>query len=120
MTLMHYASRPVILDRDRHYTQGEPSAYQKPRGLWVSILGPDDWPTWCLAEEFRIDGLRWPHEVTLADTANILRITSADEIDTFHDTYATPSDYDRRHHRHDNRWWGIGWPRVADEYGATP
>lgn len=116
MILDHYAHRPVTLDRSRVYTQPNPDQYQKPRGLWVSVRGDDDWPTWCLGEDFRIEGLRFAHTVTLAAGSYLRWIRSVPELDAFHDEYATPNDFDMRYHPDERGYWGINWWQVARCY----
>lgn len=59
----------------------------KPRGLWVSVDGPDDWPSWCASEQFRDTDSQNRFRVTLADDANILVIATAAELDAFDAEY---------------------------------
>lgn len=73
----------------------------KPRGLWVSVDGEDDWPTWCAAEEYGIG----PHRfvVTLTDTADILHLATPEQIRDFGREYG--GDY-----------YDIDWTRVAEKH----
>jgi hypothetical protein len=59
------------------------SRWDKPRGLWVSVDGEDDWPTWCKREEYRLDRLTNRFAVTLADDANVLHLSTVDEVLAF-------------------------------------
>lgn len=77
MTLSHFAAEPFTLDRTRTYLQDTPAWYGKPRGFWVSVDGPDDWPSWCDTEQYRPDRLAHRYEVRLASTANIITIDTA-------------------------------------------
>jgi hypothetical protein len=86
MELRHYAGAPLELDRERVYPQD--GGDLKPRGFWVSVLGPDDWPSWCRSEDWGLGRLTVEHEVTLAAEANVRLITSHDEFDAFHDEFA--------------------------------
>ncbi|AXQ62302.1 hypothetical protein KNU09_gp71 [Gordonia phage TillyBobJoe] len=119
--LMHYAPRLVRFDRDRRYTQPGPGTFEKPKGLWVSVTGPDDWPEYCLPEfngmrpEAR---LRHAHNVTLAPGANVLRLDDVADMLEFHRTYAGPSDFDLRYHPNERDLWGIDWRVVAAEYAG--
>ena len=85
MKLIHYAEKPVTLDRARAYPQDRRPAgpFTKPEGLWVSVEGSDDWKSWCEAEEFSLYRLAVPHQVTLSDEANILVISDADAMEKF-------------------------------------
>jgi hypothetical protein len=82
--LEHYASGPLVTINSA--AQGAPSS--KPRGLWVSVKGADDWPSWCRGEEFRLGTLAVCHRITLADTANILWIDQPWKIDDLDLKYA--------------------------------
>lgn len=117
MTLMHYAAAPITFDRGRTYTQEEPHAYGKPAGLWVSVAGEDDWPSWCRKEEFAQDSLAAVHSVTLAESAEVHTITSAFELDAFTGLYAVQTDRERKFTwtANDQRHWPIDWRRVAED-----
>ena len=104
-TLMHYRELPVTFDRTRTYKQEGPYSYGKPVGFWVSVQGEDDWPSWCRGEEYCLDDLLVPHEVTLADGANILRLETTDEMREFTNQFIAGG-------RHP----GIDWRRVSELY----
>lgn len=114
-TLMHYASSPITFDPSREYRQNKPRCFGKPEGLWVSVLGEDDWPTWCESEGSFTNTLAAAHQVTLRPDAAIRRISTPAGIDSFHETYAIHTDFEFRygvgHHR-----WPIDWARVVTEY----
>jgi hypothetical protein len=115
MILEHYSDGPLEWP-PRDYEQpsekpgwGKP---MKPEGLWVSIPGEDDWPSWCRSEEFWLEKLVVQNRVILADEANIKLIGNEAEIIQFDDDYG----FD----------WNIGgsgftsrrinWQRVAMDY----
>lgn len=110
MRLLHYAAEPFsgpILSREQ---RDRISTHEKPRGLWVSVEGEDDWPAWCRGERFRLDGLTHVHEVALAPGARVLRLASAFEIDAFTAQYARPfrlGTYECQ---------GIDWRAVASDH----
>lgn len=111
MNLLHYSEEPVAFDRARTYVQPEPEFYQKPAGLWVSVEGEDDWPSWCRGEEFNPEGLRVSHRVTLAPGANVLLISTGKALDEFHETYAVGNEpYAVL------RKASIDWRKVATDY----
>jgi len=77
MTYYHWASNPVKLRR-RSYPQ---SGHPKPNGLWFDVNG--SWKQWCGAAEFRMEGLRYRHTVSILDTSQILFLRKAKDIDLF-------------------------------------
>lgn len=81
MRLLHYSGNPLRCVRSR-----QQNVYPdlKPNGLWVSVEGPDDWKHWCEAERFHPENLTRAYEITLAPDANILHLSSAAEIEAFH------------------------------------
>lgn len=48
------------------------SAFEKPKGFWVSADGPDDWEEWARGNSFEIGKYR--HRVYLARDANVLLV----------------------------------------------
>src|SRR5262245_46077561 len=93
-TLLHYADKPMVFDRARVYMQDEPHQFHKPKGLWVSVAGEDDWEAWCRAEEFRLTQLQCVHRVTLSPAANILWIADADALEQFHAVYSVGTEFE--------------------------
>lgn len=94
MELIHYSKEPVILDRSRTYPQNSHSRLRglgKPDGLWVSVLGQDDWKSWCEDQEFWLEGLTHPHQVMVTSENNILYITNEASLNKFHEEYSTES-----------------------------
>ncbi|MCK9549146.1 hypothetical protein [Aquamicrobium sp.] len=91
MRLVHHSDhylteiRDAGQDRDRDGMRGD--CAMKPFGLWVSVEGDDDWPSWCRAEQFQLGKLTHPTEVVLRDNANVLRLRDESEIRNFHQEY---------------------------------
>ncbi len=115
MDLRHYTDQPMTLHRDRVYIQRSPNFIRKPEGFWVSVLGEDDWPTWCHAERFHTDMLAHEYKVTLKSCARIHHITNLFAFDAFHDTYSVETER-RPHYNSDEYWRGqrpIDWRKVA-------
>lgn len=114
--LIHYSNEPLRAVCDE--TQ-EPSGrdgvwwtHEKPRGLWVSVLGRDDWASWCRAESFRRTRRQCASRIVLSPSAKVLRMASAHEMDAFTRQYGEVirlqgSRYNRT---------GINWSKVAAEY----
>lgn len=116
MILEHYSDQVITSVEDRAQEAPPGNGVGKPRGLWVSVKGQDDWPSWCGSEEFGIDRLRHRHVVELAEQANILNITDGREIEQFHREYR----WDWRFG--DNFQWTrhlIDWPRVAVKFDGV-
>jgi hypothetical protein len=81
LPLSHFSVMPVGVIRSVAQ-RAEPD--MKPQGLWVSVDGEDDWPSWCRSEDFATERLAYRHVVRLAETANILWLESGADIDNFH------------------------------------
>lgn len=75
MRLSHFSNAAVIEPRSV-----EQDSRFKPRGLWVSVDGEDDWPWWCAAEEYSIGPNRFRVEV--ADD-RLLVLATVDQIREF-------------------------------------
>lgn len=115
LELRHYADKQVTLDRSRVYRQLEyVRPYTKPVGFWVSVLGEDDWPSWCMSEEFQIESLAFEHAVTIADGANILLLGTATALDRFTEEFGV-----RTVHSLNGSVWTnvhINWHGVISRY----
>jgi len=61
----------------------------KPKGLWISIEGDDDWKEWCTDNDFGC--LDCITEIKLQSDANILWLKSAEELDDFHEKFSVES-----------------------------
>jgi hypothetical protein len=111
--LRHYSGDAVVLDRSRAYPQEEPRMYTKPVGFWVSVLGEQDWPSWC-REEYTWARLDVEHVVTLRPSAEILLLDSIELLDAFTKTYGIVT-----HRKYSGGAYSevsIDWPRVSSEY----
>ena len=123
LELIHYSPEPVDWDLGRTYTPEDPHGYQKPVGLWVSVKGEDDWPSWCVENEFREHALAHAYRVILRPDAAIRRISTPEGIDSFHAAYAREDDMGRHFAATDHfpteflrRQWPIDWAEVATIY----
>ena len=81
----------------------------KPNGLWVSVEGADDWPSWCRSEDFALERLECVTEVVLKKKNTILKITTDDALMGFTDEYGF-SDPRRR------GITAIDWVRIAEKH----
>lgn len=57
----------------------------KPDGLWVSVPGPHDWPSFCRREGLHLGPHR--HLVAIADDANLLRLETLDDVLGLHRSF---------------------------------
>jgi hypothetical protein len=82
--LLHYSSEPLGALYSCEQKSGvRGHRFDKPRGLWVSVEGEDDWRSWCEAESFGNPGAQHCYEIALASDANVLRIKSAPALLSF-------------------------------------
>lgn len=123
LVLEHYTDRPLVFDRSRVYDQGRPRGFGKPVGFWVSVAGEDDWPSWCRDQEFCLSNLEHCSRVVLAEDANILLVSTAEALDSFHTIYSTEErdlpplqgldpftvDFNRRQRP-------VNWPLVVEQW----
>lgn len=85
LPLSHFSSEPVINMYERKQTSAQD---MKPTGLWVSVDGEDDWPSWCLAESFcRNDDLRFRHRVVLRPDNRVLLLSDKQALRWFGNKY---------------------------------
>ncbi len=89
MTLSHFSRTPI----ERVVMTDPPGPgfewAGKPTGLWVSVDGEDDWPTWCRENEFGCGDFRY--RVHLAESDRVLRLETEAEVLAFSRRYETPS-----------------------------
>lgn len=124
MIIEHYSDRRVGKPR-KPYPQSRDNQWAwigKPHGFWVSVKGEDDWPSWCLSEDFRLEGLTHRHEVILNGNHDVKIIDTPEALEMFHRQYG----YDwwewrgfdqvgfRGDHKHER--WMIDWEKVAEVY----
>ena len=112
MTLSHYSKTKVRKVHSTDQLPGKIGTYDKPKGFWVSVDGEFDWPSWCKAEDYGLERFKWRHVVTLRPGANILRISSKEELDKFSEEYQDPVSPTLL----SPRFSGIDWHRVARLY----
>ena len=107
MRLLHYSKDPLPANLCDMLQDVGP----KPRGLWVSVEGEDDWKSWCIRERFWLVNLTTETEIKLLPDAKIIHLSCAGDIDDFGDKY-TAVEYPY------NGFPGafINWPQIATEY----
>jgi hypothetical protein len=81
MKLIHYSASPLT---EVHSTeQGTDDIAWKPRGLWVSPEGEDDWKHWCEAEGFNLGSFTHATEIILHPKAKLLRLNTPQKLRDF-------------------------------------
>jgi hypothetical protein len=112
LELSHFTDKPVseIRSMEQTWRYGKPAFHEKPKGLWVSADGDDDWLSWCLSEKFALEKLQKRYRVVLTADAKILRVPEDMDFLAFKERYGRdlpdygyPEIY-------------IDWPAVAQEY----
>lgn len=124
--LYHYSSDPIEELKqnfhDRH--RREFGLFQKPHGVWISIedFGEEDsnWKSWCIAEGFNLEGLKYKYSISIREGARILYMSTIEELDAFSLKYAgnDPSEFKRYSAHIDQRpyIYIIDWQSVMSEY----
>ncbi|HET7909679.1 MAG TPA: hypothetical protein VFL19_03135 [Nitrospira sp.] len=86
MKLSHFSPTRITSVRS---VEQSPLPDMKPRGLWVSVDGKDDWPSWCKSERFGPIGagrhvFRYRVDV---DLSRVLHLDTAAAVMRFNDEY---------------------------------
>jgi hypothetical protein len=108
MRFEHYKDHPIESFDRREYPQAV-TPYGKPKGVWVSAAGEDDWPSWCRSERFGVDRLEYRHLIEL-DTRRMKIIESVAELDRFDALWGVAYSLG------DMPFHCINWPEVAKEF----
>jgi hypothetical protein len=88
MKLIHFSNKIIKKVKPIDHGKTVSVGPGKPNGFWVSDESDHGWHTWCTAEEFRLENLKYQHEVELKKDANILKISNLDEFDEFNEKYS--------------------------------
>ena len=89
----------------------------KPSGLWVSVEYDgcnDSWKQWCEREEFNLNKLQHAHQIILNENANILYVTTEDELFNFTKKY--PMDEQTLFFEKDS--FQINWKKVSESFSG--
>jgi hypothetical protein len=102
MNLSHFTAAETLTP----YSVEQPDRpTMKPSGLWVSVDGEDDWPTWCRDNMFRDDAsFSYRYRVTVRSTVRVL--ATVDEVLAFNDRYGVGDEWSSY----------INWASVASDY----
>jgi len=108
MVLEHYSHSADPLDLG-NLTRRTRMLTDKPTGLWLSVPGHKDWPTYC-----RSEGIGGPaphrHLVTLADDASLLRLTTLEDVMGLGARFPGPDAFG------DGFVFAIDWQRIAEQW----
>ena len=88
--LLHYSAKPLQFDPARKYPDDD---HWKPRGLWLSVEGEQDWREWCESESF--GDLTHASEAKLIANPNVLIIDTIGKLDDFNKQYGGDDDRTR-------------------------
>lgn len=113
LSLSHFSKKPLgeIRSVEQKFEDDNyHSAYEKPRGLWVSVDGEDDWASWCRSESFGIGELRY--RIHVAPEPRLLILPTPFDLDLFTERYG------REYRRTSYSDTYIDWPAVAADYSG--
>lgn len=117
MKLLHYSSKPI--KRVRTVVQVESlggGRMDKPKGLWVSVEGEDDWRSWCESESYSDPSRQICYQVELSDSANVLHLRSEPAILAFTNEHGCDPYMGAMAGTTEMFGHGIRWDKVAEEY----
>ena len=110
MPFIHHSRCPISKVCDWEQILND-SAGAKPDGLWFSIGDGTDWIALCKKRHVEngwcLDVLNCQTEIVFSESANILHLASAEDIDTFTAAYVMNSSAMK-----------IDWRRVAEKFGG--
>lgn len=92
LTLAHYSGKAI----DGPLRPAERTAVMKPRGVWLSVDGPYDWPSWCTDEGWNVESLALRYVVNLASSARILFLKNEDEVAAFNQAHSVDKRFAER------------------------
>lgn len=105
-TLSHFSHEPITKIETKIQLKAPRS---KPKGLWLSVDGQDDWVEWNRAEEFIETDAQYHYRVVLNKCALIRYIRDAGELMNFHIEFAAKDEKDWTYDQ-------ILWNKVQAEY----
>lgn len=111
MKFIHYTHEEFEIE-PRDYDQSKLHWQSKPRGLWFSVEGPEDWKWWCEAENFCIENLKISYELKIKEKSKILW------IETEKDIFEMTNKYPMRTRSYDifSDTYQLNWKKVKEEY----
>ena len=78
----------------------------KPKGLWYSFAGKDNWTNWLKNWGSSEWDLNYDHVIMFETSGNILKINNEQDAKDFIDKYQ----------KFDNNMWWVDWHKVAQDY----
>jgi hypothetical protein len=90
MNLSHYSAKPLGELQSVFQAPGDPRGWMftdKPQGLWVSVDGDDDWPSYCQNSNFNLDKLAVRHRITLKEPDRLLWLKGRPAVEEFQAEY---------------------------------
>lgn len=99
LALAHYSGSPI--DGQLRMPDASSTGFNKPRAVWVSVDGDDDWPAWCISEEWGVESLAYRYVVKINPAARMVHLQSDAEVRAFDATFGLPGN-----HRSERIDWG--------------
>lgn len=111
-TLTHWSDKPLLTVRAGVNRRGRMmSCFEKPKGLWVSVDGENDWRAWCESEKFNLENFVYRNVVKLARPDLLLWVNSRESMLELMGRYSFRGAIDRQS--------GIRWDLVASIYAGV-
>jgi hypothetical protein len=120
MKFIHYSNKIIEKLEDRPYEEKGREWYGKPSGFWFSVEGEDcvfNWREWCEGENFRVEHLKFPHEIILNEDAKIINLKTHQDILDFTKKYPYLRDqWNDASGRRLCKTYELDWSKVKQEY----
>lgn len=111
-TLTHWSDKPLLTVRPGVNRRGRMmSCFEKPKGLWVSVDGENDWRAWCESEKFNLENFVYRNVVKLARPDLLLWVNSRESMLELMARYSFTGEIDRQP--------GVRWDLVASVYAGV-
>jgi len=115
---IHYSTSGVsAIDLSRTYQQtAEKLAFHTPNGLWVSVIGNNDWEKYCIKTDTRPENLKSEFQVLLKPDAKILYLNSKTAFEDFEKEYGYYADGVAVHGENYTLDLSIKWERIISNF----
>lgn len=113
MILSHYNGSAEWAFEARGYVQDDPfgDTIGKPVGLWLSIDGPDDWPSWCSSESHGVERLAYRHAFEMTEPERVLHLSNPGAVEGLSERFPVIG-------QREYSFAMISWRDIAREYAG--
>lgn len=115
MEFSHYTNALTLPLEYREQTQVS-TRRMKPHGLWISVDGEYDWPSWCKSEGFHLGKIRY--KVDIPDLSKIYICQSAEDLDELTRRYIDHSMIYPGETHYMNSSTFIKWHEISQHYAG--